>query len=167
VIKAESGPATNRTLTIAAFAVLIVGALVYVLDRPADSVAFFSTISLDDVFPSLFGRIGQHLPTFCHVFAFSLLTAACLGGESRAALSACLIWFGIDATFEVGQHSRIAEYIIPMIPDWFESLPVLEHTKSYFLSGTFDVWDVLSIVVGAIAAFILTAVIQHRKFHHG
>jgi hypothetical protein len=167
MVRAEPGPATNWSLVIAAFAVLVSGTLVYVLDRPADSNPFFSAISVEGLFPSPFGRIGEHLPTFSHVFALSLLTAACFGGGSRAGLWACLTWLGIDAAFEVGQHPEIAEHIVPIIPGKFESMPVLGYAKSYFLSGTFDVWDVLSIVVGAIAAFILTAVIRQRNIYHG
>jgi len=167
IVRSDSVPATAWLKGVVAILVLTIGACVYVLDRPAESAPFFTAISLDGLVPNMFGRVGDHLPTFSHVFAFSLLTAACLGGGRRAGLWACLTWFGIDVTFEVGQHPEIAEHMVRIIPDWFESMPILKHAKGYFLSGTFDVWDVLSIVVGAIAAFILTAVIQHRTIHHG
>jgi len=167
MIRAESGPATNWPLVIAAFSVLVVGSLVYLLDRPADSVPFFSAISLHGLSPGLFGRIGEHLPTFCHVFAFSLLTASWWGGGQRVALTACLFWFGIDTAFEAGQHAEVADHLVRLLPGWFKHLPILRHADAYFLSGTFDVWDLISIAAGAAAAFLLATLKLPRYIQHG
>ena len=56
----------------------------------------------------MFGIVGHSLPTFAHVFAFSLLTAALLTGERKTAITVCLGWFVVEAAFEVGQHPAIA-----------------------------------------------------------
>ena len=61
----------------------------------------------------------------------------------------------IDAAFEFGQQARVAEHLVEFIPGWFESLPVLAQADSYFLSGTFDVWDLTSIAIGAAAAYLI------------
>jgi len=93
---ARSASATSWIQVAVAFSVLMLGTLVYVLDRSSESVPFFSAISLADTLPPVFGRMGESLPTFAHVFAFSLLTAAWLGRGRRNAVAACLGWFGMD-----------------------------------------------------------------------
>lgn len=135
--------------------VLALGVLVYLFDRPAEQLAYLSAINSSDLTPAVFGVVGGSLPTFAHTFGFSLLTAAWVGGGDRAGLWACLVWFGIDAAFEFGQQARVAEHLVEFIPGWFESLPVLAQADSYFLSGTFDVWDLTSIAIGAAAAYLI------------
>ena len=154
-------PVTNWVQVAVALTVLVVGTLVYVLER--SSAPFFSAISLADQLPGIFGPIGGSLPTFAHVFALGLLTAAYFGGGKQAGLSACLTWFAVDIAFEVGQHSQIAERLVHFIPGWFERLPILEQTDTYFLSGTFDVRDVISIVVGAAAAYLTIVYTTHGE----
>ena len=39
-------------------------------------------------------------------------------------------------------------------------MPVLENTKSDFINGTFDIFDVLSIAIGAIFAFLVLLTID-------
>jgi len=146
--------------------VLVVGTLVYVLDRSGDSVPFFSLVNIAHLLPSIFGRMGDSLPTFAHAFAFSVLTAVWLGGHERARLSACLMWFGIDTAFEAGQHPQVAERLAQFVPGWFEHLPILEQADSYFLSGTFDAGDLISIAAGAAAAYLMTGYTVPKDLSH-
>jgi len=151
-------------VAVAGFA-LGLGTLVYVLDRSSASVPFFSAVSLGDTLPPVFGRLGESLPTFSHVFAFSVLTAAWFGGGTRAGLWACVGWFGVDTAFEAGQHPQIAEGLVQFIPDWFEDLPILAQAGSYFVSGTFDGWDLISIAIGAAVAYIAVCWTSLRDDH--
>jgi len=163
--RARALPVTGAQVAVAVF-VLVVGTLVYVLDRPGESVPFFNAISAVQLLPGFFGPVGESLPTFSHVFAFSVLTAAWLGGGKRATLPVCLTWFGIDTAFEVGQHPQIAERLTQYIPGCFERLPILKQADSYFLSGTFDVRDLTSIAVGAAAAYVVTVYPTSRNIPH-
>jgi len=99
-------------------------------------------------------------------FAFSLLTAAWLGGGKRAGIPACLTWFAVDTAFEVGQHPQIAERLAQFVPGWVERLPLLGQADAYFLSGTFDARDPISIAVGATAAYLVTAYTTPRDRQH-
>ncbi|MDH5274812.1 MAG: hypothetical protein OEW88_00130 [Gammaproteobacteria bacterium] len=137
------------------------------VDRPSDSAAFLGAASLGHQISGLFGWVGWSLPTFAHTFALSVLTAACLGGGKRAGLAAGAMWFTIDCGFEIGQHRSIAGYLVPFIPQWFERAPILERTDAYFLSGTFDAWDVVSIAAGAMAAYLMTALPTSGDSDHG
>jgi hypothetical protein len=149
-----------------ALAVLWIGSLVYVLDRPADSTVFFSAVILGQKLPNLFGWIGNSLPAFAHTFSFCILTSVWLGRSRRVCIAACSIWLGIDCAFEIGQHAPIAAYLVRFIPRWFKDVPILEYTEAYFASGTFDAWDLIFIAAGAIAALLVAAFPITGTFDH-
>ncbi len=147
---------TNKAQIVIGLAVLLLGTAVYFLDRPWEQTIFVpGDLSLFPLTPSVFGVIGHSLPTFAHVFAFSLLTMAFVGGAKRAAITVCLGWFLVDATFELGQHPQVASGLSSLIPQWFAHLPVLDRTAGYFVYGTFDPVDLLSVAFGALAAYLV------------
>ena len=146
----------NRAQVVLALGVLILGTAVYFLDRPWQQTIFVpGDLSLFHLTPAVFGFIGQSLPTFAHVFAFCLLTAALLAGGKKAAMTVCLGWFLVDVAFELGQHSALAPALSTLTPPWFAHLPILDQTASYFLDGTFDPLDLLAIASGALAAYVV------------
>jgi hypothetical protein len=109
--------------------------------------------------------MGQSLPAFAHVFAFSSLTMALLGGGRRAAMAVCTSWFVVDAAFELGQHPTIAVDLARLTPSWFEAIPILHRTNDFFLSGTFDGFDLFAMALGAFAAYFVTQIPRRRKVH--
>lgn len=150
----------NRTkqtqlLIVLGLSALMGGTAVYLLDRPVEQSFVPGDLSLFHLTPVVFGFIGQSLPTFAHVFAFCLLTAALLAGGKKAAITVCLGWFLVDVAFELGQHSALALALSTLIPPWFAHLPILNQTGSYFLDGTFDPLDLLAIALGALAAYVV------------
>ena len=147
-------------------AVLGFGVLVYVVDRPPGLTALPESITLFQPTVKSFGAMGQSLPAFAHVFAFSLLTMALLGGGRRAAIVVCSGWFFVNAAFELGQHSTIATKLAHLTPSWFEAIPILHRTDAFFLYGTFDPLDLLSIALGAFAAYVVMHRTQLRRTTH-
>jgi hypothetical protein len=147
----------NRLQILVGIAALLFGTLVYLIDRPPEQTYFVYlspiNLSLYKKLPNFFGTIGNSLPTFIHVFAFILITAGLTSCKKGGYIAICLGWFLVDIAFEVGQKfsSRSAE----IIPDWFEGIPFLENTKNYFTHGTFDFYDIISIALGALAAYIV------------
>lgn len=145
-------------------AVLLLGTAVYVLDRPWEQTIFVPAgLSQFNLTPAAFGLVGQSLPTFAHVFAFSLLTAALVSGERRAAIVICSGWFVVDAGFEFGQYPTIAAELLQVIPTWFEKLPGVRWTDDFFRHGTFDHLDLLSIALGAATAYTTIRWTQLRR----
>jgi hypothetical protein len=145
---------------------LLVGALVYLVDRPPDHAYFVYRsgidISLYRVFPNLFGPIGHSLPAFSHVFSFILITAGLIGCRKRGYLIICLSWFIVDCAFELGQKFKLSA--VRIIPDWFAGVPFLQNTENFFLSGTFDYFDLTAITIGAaLAYFSLLHTMQRVK----
>jgi hypothetical protein len=136
-----------------AAAVLSLGALVYVVDRPADATPYLDALHALAPWPDLsFGRIGDHLPTFAHAFAFSVLTATLLGRALH--VTSCVAWLVVNAGFELGQRPEVAGRLADLLPLSLRQTPLANAMESYFLSGTFDAWDLVSICAGAAAAYV-------------
>ncbi len=158
---------TNKAQIVIGLTALLLGTMVYFLDRPWEQTIFVpGDLSLFPLTPSVFGVIGHSLPTFAHVFAFSLLTMALVGGAKRAAITVCLGWFLVEAAFELGQHPALALALATAMPPWFAGLPILNNSASYFLHGTFDPLDILAIALGALAAyFVIQRTTRGRVSH--
>lgn len=146
--------AINKLQISIGFLTLCAGFLLYLFNRPSD-IYFVSFIkgaenlhSLALPFPA---GIGGALPSFLHVFAFSLLLGGLLACRKTGYLIICCAWLFTNVLFEFGQrHSISASQVIPK---WFEGIFILENTRSYFLNGTFDFLDLLASSVGAVVAF--------------
>jgi hypothetical protein len=69
--------------------VLLLGTLIYLIDRPPDQTYFvyksLVNISLHNILPNFFGSIGNSLPSFVHVFSFILITVGLLRCQKEAA----------------------------------------------------------------------------------
>ncbi len=133
---------------------LAAGILVYALDR-GGAVYFLSLWTSAAPLTNFPGALGNHLPTFLHTLAFILITAAILRPWPKLLLPVCATWFGIECLFELGQMAPFDGHVAAALPTWFEGTPVLEITSAYFIRGTFDVLDVVSIALGAIIAYPL------------
>jgi hypothetical protein len=133
--------------------------LVYLIDRPMNSIYFLAQLQISFYnHNSYFGFIGDHLPTFIHTFSFCLITVGILGCQKSGYLIIAIGWFLFNTLFELLQKYDTA--IVILIPNWFETIPVLENTKNYFINGTFDIFDVLSIAIGAILAVLVLLAID-------
>ncbi len=146
---------TNKAQIVIGLAALLLGTMVYVVDRPGDQCFVPSAISLFPFTPAVFGVVGHSLPTFVHVLAFCLFTTALLAGGKKTAIAVCLSWFLVEVALELGQHPALAPSLSRLIPPWFAHLPILNKTDSYFLHGTFDPLDMLAIALGALAAYLV------------
>ena len=144
-----------------AIGALFVGVSLYTLDRQHEHVYFLPNwLALNHPSTGFFGSIGGYLPTFLHVYAFILLTVVVAAPSITKLIPICMAWFTLDGLLEVAQSDSIARWIAAHIPHWFSGLPFLENTASYFLSGTFDARDLLSIIAGSISAYLTVRIMQ-------
>jgi len=150
-------------LFVVAVGALSVGVLVYVFDRQAEFVYFLPDwLSFHTQAGSVFGSIGDYLPTFIHVYAFILLTVIVAVPAITKLIPVCLAWFTLDTLFEVAQIDAIAEWIASHTPGWFSGIPFLENTADYFLMGTFHAYDLASIAMGTLAAYLTVVFLTRR-----
>lgn len=134
----------------AASLALALGGLVYLADRKA-CVAVPICSALGGVQP-LFGAVGGSLPSFVHVFAFSLLTAAALPNRRRPWYSACAAWAVVNALFELGQHESLRGPLVSALHSLWGPSSIVKPVADYFTLGTFDPMDLLAVGLGAVAA---------------
>ncbi len=154
-------------LALVAVGTLIVGVLVYVLDRGPDSVYFLSpNWSLAEEGRLWFGSLGGQLPEFAHVYSFSLLTGILWATCPGSRLLSCGAWWMIDSLFELGQHPAFGPVIAAALPAWLQGAPLLENTGPYFTNGTFDPLDLVAIMVGALAAYCTISLMYIRHEEH-
>ncbi len=156
----------NRLQILAGIFFLLIGSLVYFIDRPPEYTYFIYRFhflsSLHDRFPDLFGSLGNYLPDFIHPLSFILITAGIICRTKRGYLTACSIWCLTDCIFELGQ--KYSSLFIKVIPDSFSELPFLEAFENYFKKGTFDIWDIAAVFAGtATAYFILVLTMKKNK----
>jgi hypothetical protein len=138
---------------------------VYLADRRPEQTYFLHQIgvthTLDGGSSSLFGSLGQNLPAFLHVCAFALLTGGILACGKRGSLFVVLGWLATDVVFELGQ--RFPGWADIVVPQWFDSLPILENVRAFFRAGTFDPRDLIAMTIGAMAAYSLLLVTMERR----
>ena len=155
---------TNRTQILIGAIALFVGSLVYLVDRAPDSTYFVHAISnrmsLHNILPSLFGPIAQNLPSFIHVLSFSLITAGLLSCKKRGCLIVCIAWLFTNSVFELGQNFN--GWVLKILPDFSSGIPILENVRGFFLSGAFDVHDLVAMLIGAMAAYVVLLVTMER-----
>ena len=156
----------NKTQILIGIIGLLIGSLVYLIDRPSNLTYFVSSspinISLSNVIPSLFGSIGNSLPEFIHIFSFILITAGLIFCRKKGYFIICVSWFFIDCAFEVGQ--KFALWSSSLVPGWFDGIPFLKNTKNFFLQGTFDFFDMAAIALGSIAAYFVLLGTMKRRY---
>ena len=154
----------NKAQLLIGAVALLIGGLVYMVDRPPGHTYFISNltnVSFHNNTPRIFGSLGNSLPAFVHVFSFILITGGVLSCQRRGYLVICLSWLLLDFAFELGQKFKTVP--LKVIPGWFSGVPFLENTKIYFLHGTFDVLDLVAIALGTVAAYFLLLTTNEDK----
>ena len=136
-----------------AVASLVLGVYVYLVERPVGSSYLSSWFSLS--LPSQLGKLAFNLPSFTHALTFSLFLILLM---QRRVVLYCLLWFGLEVSFEFAQHPALAKLILPVLP---------EHSAlaNFMRYGTFDGFDILAVCLGCFGAWLL-ARYAIRKVEH-
>ena len=148
--------AINRLQLFVGFNVLFLGVLFYYFFRASEHTYFIQFFELTPPLqetPFLFQKLGYSLPTFIHVFAFSLITAGLIANRKSGYATTCLFWLGINVLFEFGQ--KYDSWVVQFVPRWFSDIAFLQNTQIYFLKGRFDYFDLFSITLGALVAYLV------------
>jgi hypothetical protein len=162
----DSGNLINKLQILIGLVFLLIGSLVYLVDRPPGSTYFvyryIPTLSLHNILSNIFGSLGGSLPDFVHVFSFILITAGVITCGKRGYLFISCCWLLIDCAFKLGQKYPLL--VLKLVPDWFSRVPILEATKGYFCNGTWDINDIIAMFLGAMLAyFVLLSTVKMRN----
>jgi hypothetical protein len=149
-------------LCLLGLAALGLGVLVYLTDRAALPSALVNQAP-GLAGRHLFGSAAQWLPSFVHTLAFSLFTAVALPARSAARYGACAVWALVNMGFEMGQHAAVKTSLAAGLHEWLGHSAPVRRLGAYFLTGTFDVADLLAALGGALAAAALIFVSQTQQ----
>jgi len=106
--------------------------------------------------------LSNHIPDMIHPFVFILLTSALIPFESKKMfLLIASFWCIVNLFFEIGQLFKTT--FISRIPNIFNSIPFLENTESFFVNGTFDVFDICATVLGSVMGYIFLLIHKNKK----
>jgi len=120
-----------------AISVFIGGLLFYALLRPPTIVANWLKIRDLHINTSWLTYVNW-FPSFSHVFSFTLLTWIVLNRTKKN--FSLFLWVTLNLLYEWGQLSS------KLLP------PLLQ---KYFITGTFDIYDVLAIFCGGLMALVV------------
>lgn len=157
--------AINKKQILIGISVLFIGLLIYFIDRPGDTYLvgkISGGTSFHGTIPGLFGQIGYVLPAFIHIFSFSLITCGLLGCGRKGAIIVCTSWLVVNFAFELGQ--KFKSLPVSIIEKNYPENTFFEIFSNYFRFGTFDKYDLVAFVIGALAAYLtMSLTIQRRE----
>lgn len=143
--------------------ILILGLCIYIFGRnfipviavPADIYIY----NQFDVPGNFFG----FLPSFVHPIAFCLLCAAFFKSNKLTYVTICLAWGGVHILFETVQSEMVYSWMLPIFDIFGRDNILIRYVEHYSRTGTFDIMDLLSVVVGCVVAFYLLRLTQHAS----
>jgi hypothetical protein len=155
----------NRLQTSIGVLGLLIGAAVYVIDRPPDRTYLFNLLPIwlsgYSTGPRLFTIVGGSLPSFIHALSFSMITSSLYPPKTLIYASICLTWLFIGVIFELGQGP--GKWIVQLIPECIDRIPCIGSIRDYFVLGTFDVLDLLAVFLGSSTGFFLLLLTCDRR----
>lgn len=159
IIDRHAGP---FVLAMTGIALLGLGSLVYIFQRPPGTVA-----CLPEALSFASGRVDAGnpwgwLPDLCHAAGFGLLTAVAWGVHRRGAVGVAAAWGGIDAVAECFQHPSLAVLLPPVTHAGGRSGGT-SMVLAYFHNGTFDPLDLLAFLAGSALAGSVVAAARRRQ----
>ncbi|HPC04306.1 MAG TPA: hypothetical protein PKY58_09495 [Syntrophales bacterium] len=150
------------------FSALLAGVFLYGFFRAPEQVYFLRFLHLPPgeavSLPPAVSALTNSLPSFLHVFSFSLLTAALFPPTGKAILLSCFFWTAVDLLFELGQN--FGEAAAGMVPSWFQGVPFLENTAGFFRQGVFDTADMTAMAAAGVTAYMVLQICK-RRWNHG
>lgn len=143
---------------------MLFGALAYVTATPAEhSILRLEALSLHLPVFSVPHKYVTVVPTFSHVAAVSLLTAAVLATTRRGAAWVCLSWASIEALFALGQHEQINAWLVSTTPSWLNLVGVQRGVGLYISDDGFAASELIAILFGAAIAYAIIIGTQPEK----
>ena len=149
-------------------AALLLGVAVYSFCRPAwqftllPALPQFYWLSTNAV-----GGFADSLPSFLHVFGFSMLCAGIIRATNNSYLVICSLWALIDVSFEFLQSDYFLTAIQHDFFDGLLSVFISNWLQNYSLNTVFDDRDVLAILLGAISAYWVLRQTKQREAQNG
>lgn len=144
--------------------VLLLGIAVYLFGRPAwqftllPDFLFIQWLSTDSL-----GQFGGSLPSFLHVFGFSVLSAGIIAISKKAYIFICSLWALINILFEILQSDLFLFQNVHTILGKQTGAYIVNWLQNYSFNAVFDYYDILAILLGAMSAYWVLKQTQLRE----
>lgn len=141
---------------------LLLGTLVYLLDRNWSTVLFLVPVSdWQSGIHGIFGDLGQTLPSFFHACAFSLLLVITLGRMPHARVIGVTGWFIVATALEVAQTDTFRDALFGSSVQP-ASATLINIFQIYVVNGHFDPGDLVATAFGCAAAYAIASVLEEH-----
>ena len=144
---------------------MAVGLLIYLADRDPSHAALIPAVAAL-AGSSLFGLLGQWMPSFVPPFAFSLFTAATSPSRASAGYSACVAWWAVNVVFELAEYPGINRAVAQAAEGVLGRSWPARLLSNYVLRGTFDVGDLITATAGAVTAATVLYLVHRLEVDH-
>jgi hypothetical protein len=139
-----------------ALVALLVGTLVYVVDRDWNTALFLAPVAHWQLQPSSwFSGLGNVLPSFLHAYAISVLLVVVSRHWRGSAPWVCAGWFVVAAALECLQADVVTAGLFDGLRFSTNNLFFLA-LQDYAMLGRFDTNDLMATALGCVAAFAAT-----------
>jgi len=156
-------PAIRAAVPLSALLALILGTLVYLLDRDWSSTLFLSPVAAwQPARLGVFGVANLFLPSLFHAYAFALLIACAAGCTPSARLSGAMGWFAVAACLECLQALDIDPVFFDGVGR-YAGRALSGAIQIYIENGRFDVGDILAAALGCLAAYTVAGIPEKHK----
>ncbi len=143
---------------------LFLGMSVYLFGRPAWQFTLLPDFFyVQWPFTDIIGHYGGSLPSFLHVFGFSVLSAGIIAFSKKAYIVICSLWALINIVFEILQSDIVLTLYEHTFFGQQLSVTVWNWIESYSLNAVFDYYDILAILLGAISAYWVLTQTQKKE----
>lgn len=144
----------SRQVLLGLFSIML-GIFVYIAFRPSWQTACIPEITYLNwsKFQYLTERM-YNLPSFLHIFGFSLLTAGVVSQKKWTFLIICGSWLFVNLLFEFLQTNATYNWLHDISINHENLNPILHWFQSYSLHGIFDPKDILALFSGAMLAYV-------------
>ena len=134
-----------------AFLVLSLGLLIYLFDRPTNTIIFLQWLPFHINSDFSFGTLGDSLPSFAHTYAFIVISSVFISMRIR---SIVIAWLLLEIFFEIIQLDVVSIYLTNTAIFNHTDSALINAIKMYCINGTFDWLDIIAICMGTLLAYI-------------
>lgn len=139
----------QATLLILATVSLALGLSVYVFAREVDSTRFLpAALHFGSSWLEQLRTFAANLPSFFHVYAFILFSAAIVHPGTQNLVVICITWFAIEIAFELFQTPQLIK------PG---------SLRNVLGAGVYDPMDIFALILGMITAYLSVTIITRRR----
>ena len=167
VMSREPNSPVQATLILTAVAALLLGSVVYFLDRYwGDTILLAPFTAYQWPRSSVFGTLGGYLPAILHAYAIPVLIIVALRPWPWTRPWVCILWFTIASILEWLQ-SDAADSLLFFANTLPGDMPPLGYLERYAVQGQFDNFDLLATGVGCLTALAVTiSIAPHTHRSH-